>query len=428
MTASDRFDMLIADLPDVLVDIAAPRTPDYTDELLERATAPRQRPRWTFPRRWLPAALADRRFPAALAGTWRTVAVALVILALIAAAIAVVGSHRRLPPPFGLARPGAIAYVAGGDIWLADAGGRNEAAMTSTERVELRPLYSPDGTKLAFNRLSEAGARSDWQEWADLVVADADASHETVLDANAQGLSPATWSADGTFLVYSHLMGGHDQIFVARLDGTSPTMLTSGPATNWAPVLAPDDRRIAFYRSTAAGTQLSLIDVDGGDEHVVSERSIGVNDVGVWSPDGKSFLYAAGDTANSQRDLWIVDVAAQTERRLVAGEGSDIGPDWSPDGGRIAYLDETDGSTVRVMVVDVHGGVPRAISDVSVWSYPRWSPDGKTVVITDEGAAGTTPAVVLLDPDGTAPATRIELPDVQGPARGDQPAWQRLAP
>ena len=50
-------------------DVAAPRTPDYTDAIVQLTAGRRQRPRWTFLERWLPMSLVTlhpvptRRFP-----------------------------------------------------------------------------------------------------------------------------------------------------------------------------------------------------------------------------------------------------------------------------------------------------------------------------------------------------------------------------
>src|SRR6516162_11464325 len=43
-----------------------------------------------------------------------------------------------------------IALVSGGDIWLAPAKGGEAHLLVSHPADESRPLYSPDGTKLAF--------------------------------------------------------------------------------------------------------------------------------------------------------------------------------------------------------------------------------------------------------------------------------------
>src|SRR3954447_16333694 len=103
MSAFDRYGRLPIELPDLLTEIAAPRTPDYTDDVLGVTAATRQRPRWTFPERWLPMALiATERLPVRAPIPWRAVAgVALLLLALIAAALLAAGGRRTLPAPFG---------------------------------------------------------------------------------------------------------------------------------------------------------------------------------------------------------------------------------------------------------------------------------------------------------------------------------------
>src|SRR3954471_16734531 len=43
-----------------------------------------------------------------------------------------------------------IAFVAGGDIWTAPAAGGEARLLVAHAAYDSRPLYSPDGTRLAF--------------------------------------------------------------------------------------------------------------------------------------------------------------------------------------------------------------------------------------------------------------------------------------
>ncbi len=43
-----------------------------------------------------------------------------------------------------------VAFVTGGDIWVVPEAGGDAHLLVSNEADESRPLYSPDGTKLAF--------------------------------------------------------------------------------------------------------------------------------------------------------------------------------------------------------------------------------------------------------------------------------------
>src|SRR5262245_46258741 len=88
------------------------------DGLLETALAgvasTMQRPRLLVPDWWLPRRMVSRPSPG------RTV-VAIVTLVLLVIALAtvllVIGSSRRPAPPFGLAKPGLIAFDAHGDLF-----------------------------------------------------------------------------------------------------------------------------------------------------------------------------------------------------------------------------------------------------------------------------------------------------------------------
>ena len=177
MSGYDWTRRLDAELPDLLEDLAAPRVPEYADVIFERlATAP-QRSRWTFAGRWLPAPVARHRVPKAPVASWRLIVVGLVVLALAAAAIVAVGSRPRVPPPFGLASPGAIGYVADGRIWLAGPDGSGAHPISADGGNDVHPVFSPDGTKLAFVRLATPGSHANWEEWGSVIVMDTDGGH-----------------------------------------------------------------------------------------------------------------------------------------------------------------------------------------------------------------------------------------------------------
>ena len=164
-------------------------------------------------------------------------------------AIALVGSQRRLPPPFGLAAPGVVAFVADGDLWTANPDGSDRVRLTTDPRIDGFPVFSRDGTRIAFKRLPVENARPDWEDWGDVVVADVDGSHPIVLDPDVHSPSPMSWSGDGRFLVYSRTVDGLDQVFIAATDGSMRRQITSGGQDNWGPTLSPDGRTIAFVKS-----------------------------------------------------------------------------------------------------------------------------------------------------------------------------------
>ena len=153
MTTFDRFER---NLPVLLDELAAPRTPDYFADVIRLTERTSQRPGWTFPERWFPMSAITERMATAPRVPLRAVAVlALLLLALVAAALYVGSQQKRLPEPFGPAGNGLVAYSSGGDIFTADpVTGAAKAIVTGPE-LDRNPIFSRDGTKIVFRRQGE---------------------------------------------------------------------------------------------------------------------------------------------------------------------------------------------------------------------------------------------------------------------------------
>lgn len=104
------------------------------------------------------------------------------------------------------------------------------------------------------------------------------------------------------------------------------------------------------------------------------------------SPDGKLIVFSrqgVDKMKDQQRaNLWLVNSDGSRLRELTTGTFRDTAPVWSPDGQRIAFLSDRDGSTqIHVMWMDTREvlqltHVPKAPSAL------EWSPDGKQIAFT----------------------------------------------
>ena len=105
------------------------------------------------------------------------------------------------------------------------------------------------------------------------------------------------------------------------------------------------------------------------------------------SPDGKTIVFTRTwvDKVKDEyrSNLWVVDADGSRPRELTQGAWRDTAPVWSPDGKRIAFLSDRDGTTqLHVMWVDTREAA-RLTSVERAPSNLRWSPDGKQIAFNN---------------------------------------------
>ena len=143
-----RFDALERELTVWFDDTAMPHRPDYTTEIIQSTAAMPQR-RWMTIERWFPmsvVAFGRRTFPPF---PWRTAAVLLALLILLVAGLVYVGSQPRLPPSFGLAGNGLVAYAKDGDIFTIDPATGVRRWVTAGNDVDAVARWSMDRVSLS---------------------------------------------------------------------------------------------------------------------------------------------------------------------------------------------------------------------------------------------------------------------------------------
>ena len=101
---------------------------------------------------------------------------------------------------------------------------------------------------------------------------------------------------------------------------------------------------------------------------------------GTWisldlSPDGETILFEL------LGDLYTLPVSGGSATRITSGQGYDMQPRFSPDGGEIVFVSDRDGSE-NVWVARADGTDPRQLTDTERENYmsPVWTPDGEYVM------------------------------------------------
>jgi hypothetical protein len=437
MSAFDRYGRLPIELPDLLTDIAAPRVPDYVDDVLAITAGTRQRPRWTFLKRWLPMrVLATERVSVRSPIPWRTLAaVALVILALVAAGLFYAGSQRHLPAPFGPARNGALVFGdANGDIAIRDTLDGSSRLLVGGPTDDFAANFTRDGTHLIWLR-RVAGSPGSADERLTFVVANPDGSNARQLPASLE--APDMWdiSADGSTvvaetgdpaigkkLVLIDLVGNTGQ---RPLDVGDPAMTMSTPS-----YLGPDGKEIVFRgrTSVAAGLRAGLFAVhpDGTGLRPLTPTDAETDAFYLFpqvSQDGRYVTYTDWDNARQLNSIHVVDLTTGVVRPVDPGTTRNEGfASFSPDTRYLLFL-VYDGPSSYLMVEPVDGSSPaRQIGPTyaqvdGAYLSGRFSADAQWILVVNEGSKETR----LVDVEGGGDGRVIDY------ASADVYAVQRLA-
>ena len=383
----NRPDNLERDLTAWLADTATPRVPDFSDDILWLTARTRQRPRWSFAQRWLPVSLLTLGRRTLRPLPWRTLGLLAVLALLIAAAVAFyVGSQPRLPPPFGLAASGLVAYADDGDIYTVDpTTGAREALVTGPD-ADREPRWSLDGTRVAFLRHVGAGEK--------LVIVDVRTREVLATTATLYEVDTDTvvWSPDNRSISVSAVAGPSNGLFIVDASTGALTQLAvdyQGLDVHWRP---PDGRQILFLGGRESAVGLYTVDVDDGTVREIAPAGPGRIRPSGWTPDGLGVVFMRFDGSGRIR-THIVDVATGAEVTI-----NDVGfAHVSNDGSRMVGLD-ADG---RVCVASTSGGPcvlivqPSLVYEGTHAAGAQWSPDDEWILMRGLSDGGA----ILVDPD-----------------------------
>jgi len=258
-------------------------------------------------------------------------------------------------------------------LYVSRLDGTEELLLTDMEGI--RPVWSPDGERIAFQT---AGAEGRFDIWT-LEVATGDLRNLTEFEGDfstgqdiAADESPA-WSPDGQRLVFSSAGTGEGDLYLVDADGANLERLTSTPDPDLSPDWSPDGSLVVFSRNVPSGTQLWVVDVATGAETQLTDPA-GRDETPRWSPDGtriafSRFPFAAGAEEPSH-DLYVMDADGSNPVRLTETPFSEIDPNWSPEGEELVFT--RDEGLVRLRL---ETGAELAIDpgDGS-FSSPDWRP------------------------------------------------------
>ena len=195
-------------------------------------------------------------------------------------------------------------------------------------------------------------------------------------DMSAPGSRDASWSPDGSQVVYGSKATGNQEIYTMNPDGTGKTQLTQTQYPNYYPFFSPDGSRIVFMSIQNSITVIATINADGSELSFLTDHSSNNADPD-WSPDGKHIIFYSDRDGNDE--LYIMNADGSNPRRLTNNSASDQTPSLSRDN-KIVFVSARDGDA-ELYTMSLDGSdVTRITTDPRTDRVPRWAPDGESIV------------------------------------------------
>ena len=165
--------------------------------------------------------------------------------------------------------------------------------------------------------------------------------------------------------------------------------------------LSPDGHQVAFAYNQTGQWEIHVMALDGSAPPRQVTAGPGAKLAPRWSPDGQRLAYVQDLDGGEVFDLYVYDMDTGQQTNLTPDTPDSLQPSyaWSPDGLQIAVISDRSGC-FNTYIMPSSGGPLRPVLSLSHpdWEV-RWSPDGRWLAVVVE-ASGQDYATYIIPAAG----------------------------
>ncbi len=210
----------------------------------------------------------------------------------------------------------------------------------------------------------------------ELQVADSDGYNAQTVYSSREPIISPVWSPDGTRLAYVAFDQKKPIVYVQNLATGQRQVAANLKGNNSAPAWSPDGRQLALVLTRDGHSQIYSSNIDGSGLKRLS-HSAGIDTEPSWSPDGKYLLFTS-DRGGSPQIYRMPSYGGEPARLTFEGSYN-VSPRYSPDGKSFAFI-QREGNRFRVAVQDIVSGQVQVLTDNAQDESPSWAPNGKMIL------------------------------------------------